>query len=185
MMGMATENEDVSPPSRYGKLLKQARGALRSEYRRIGAFGAVGVVNTALDFGLLNLLHFHFKVALIPANLISTTVAMVFSFFANRRVVFHAHNNKQTLWRQAFWFWVVTAIGLYGIQTSIIWAGTHFMQSPLTHWGELMHSLVPLTALVISTNSLKLVASIASLTWNYVLYKKFVFVARDQDKTSG
>ena len=50
-------------------------------------FGLVGGVNTALDFGLL----FMFKAFGLPiglANIVSTSIAFVFSFFANKKYTF-------------------------------------------------------------------------------------------------
>jgi putative flippase GtrA len=56
-----------------------------------GKFGLVGIASTVIDFSLLNLGHNVIGLGLIQANLISTTVAMIFSFSFNRRYVFGSH----------------------------------------------------------------------------------------------
>ncbi|MFC7764908.1 GtrA family protein [Leucobacter soli] len=52
-------------------------------------FVLVGLANTAIDFGLLFALR-ALGVPLVPANMISTAVALAFSFFANRSFTFRA-----------------------------------------------------------------------------------------------
>ena len=122
-------------------------------------FGIVGGVNTALDFGLL----FIFKALGVPvevANIISTGLAFVFSFFANKKYTFKSTDTNVV--REMVLFLIVTLTGLWGLQTIII-AGLH----------------APLIEMVKNTDvallTAKLVATIASLTWNYVFYSKLVF----------
>ena len=122
-------------------------------------FGLVGGVNTALDFGLL----FVFKALGIPveiANVMSTGLAFVFSFFANKKYTFKTTDTN--IMREMVLFVIVTLTGLWGLQTIII-ALTH---DPFTHL--LGNTDV---ALLVA----KLLATIASLTWNYLFYSKLVF----------
>ena len=88
-------------------------------------FGVVGVVNTALDFGLL----FGFKALGVPielANILSTGVSFIFSFFANKKYTFKTTDTNVI--REMLLFVIVTLTGLWGLQTLII-ALTH---NPLT-----------------------------------------------------
>lgn len=122
-------------------------------------FGAVGVVNTALDFGLL----FIFKTLGIPiemANMMSTGVAFIFSFFANKKYTFKTTDTNVV--REMVLFVIVTLIGLWVIQTTIIMM-THDPLTAVLHNSDV--------ALLFS----KLLATLASLTWNYILYNKLVF----------
>jgi len=146
--------------------------------KQIAKFGAVGVVNTLLDFVVLDILHLSLGVALIPANLMSTTAAMIFSFFANRHLVFEHHSDR--VWRQLVLFWLVTAFGLYVLQTGLIWLFDRHLQGVLTLGVRLVHDmgLRHLSASFIKTNGIKAVADGVTLVWNYVLYKKVVFVNR-------
>ena len=122
-------------------------------------FGIVGGANTALDFGLL----FVFKFIGIPieiANIMSTGLAFIFSFFANKKYTFKTTDTNVI--REMLLFVIVTLTGLWGLQTLIITL-TH---NPLT---QLMGNTD--VALLVA----KLLATVASLTWNYLFYSKLVF----------
>ncbi len=122
-------------------------------------FGLVGGINTALDFGLL----FVFKALGIPveiANIMSTGLAFVFSFFANKKYTFKTRETNVV--REMILFVVVTLTGLWVLQTIII---------------AVLHD--PLSAIIKNTDIAllvaKLLATVASLTWNYIFYSKLVF----------
>ena len=122
-------------------------------------FGIVGGANTALDFGLL----FVFKFIGIPveiANIMSTGLAFIFSFFANKKYTFKTTGTNVI--REMLLFVIVTLTGLWGLQTLIITL-TH---NPLT---QLMGNTD--VALLVA----KLLAPVASRTWNYLFYSKLVF----------
>lgn len=119
-------------------------------------FAFIGGINTAIDFGILFLLH---GVGLNKyiANIISTSAAFIFSFFANRAFTFKSKGSAK---KQFIPFLIVTMTGLWILQPVIIW----LTLQPL---GQLNESV----ALFIA----KLTATIASLIWNYILYSRFVF----------
>lgn len=123
-------------------------------------FGIVGSLNTAIDFGLLLLLT---SAGLSPlvANSISSVSAFVFSFVANKKYTFKS--TGANLQREIALFVAVTLFGLLVIQNTLIW----LLQPVVASLG-----LDTQTSLVIA----KLVATVASLTWNYVLYSRVVFV---------
>lgn len=153
---------------------------LRSEFGRISKFCIVGVVNTLLDFIILNLVHFHLGVTLILANLISTSAAMIFSFFANRHVVFAA--KKGHFWKQAIRFWVITAAGIYGLQSLVFWTFSHPLENFSLRSADLIHVFLPghFSSTFIMDNGIKVLATFASLIWNYIFYKKLVFAAEKE-----
>lgn len=119
----------------------------------------VGGFNTLLDFVLL----FSF-VALgldrIAANYFSTGIAMVFSFFANKSFTFKDTSERKK--RQFTLFIVVTVVGMWVIQPIIIWSITTFL-----------HSTIPNQATLLFVA--KLIATGASLIWNYYMYSRVVF----------
>ena len=123
-------------------------------------FGLVGAANTALDFGLLLVLANFFAVPHVIANIISSSIAFVSSFFANKKYTFKT--TGQSVVREMILFTVVTLFGLWVIQSAIIALLTPPIQSIVTN---------DTITLVIA----KLVATLASLTWNYILYSKIVF----------
>ncbi len=123
-------------------------------------FAFIGAFNTALDFGILLVLSW-LGVNQIVANTVSTGVAFVFSFFMNRKYTF-ASNSKNIV-REITLFIIVTLFGLWVIQNVIIWLLSPLLVSQFGLSGE------------VATLAAKLVATGASLVWNYVLYDRVVF----------
>ena len=126
---------------------------------QISRFAVVGLVNTVIDFGLLFLLTF-LGLPKIAANTISTGLAFIFSFFANKKYTFKTTGTNVI--REMILFVVVTLFGLWVIQTVII----SLLQPPL---------LASFHNAAIALFIAKLVATVASLTWNYIFYSKVVF----------
>ena len=122
-------------------------------------FAIIGGINTAIDFVILFTL-----VALglptIVSNLFSTSAALTFSFFANKKFTFK-DNGKINI-QQLAYFLIITIFGLWVIQPVII-EGIRLLIGPI-----LTNNFI---VLLIG----KLLATIASLIWNYLLYRKFVF----------
>lgn len=127
--------------------------------KQVIRFGIVGGTNTLLDFGLL----FAFKslgLPVISSNIISTSIAFCFSFFANKKYTFKT--SESDIRREITLFIIVTLFGLWVLQTLVIKAATFSLAK-----FNLSDDLV----LLIS----KLLATAVSLVWNYVLYSKVVF----------
>jgi len=139
-------------------------------------FVIVGVINTALDFGILFTL-----VALglpaIASNFVSTSVAMTFSFFANKNYTFKS-GGKST-GKQVVLFLAITIVGLWAIQPIIIQTihillGPWFTESCIVGlFGDLLGSWFKPSYLVLFIG--KVLATIVSLIWNYVMYRRYVF----------
>lgn len=123
-------------------------------------FTIVGSINTIIDFSILFTLTMLFNIPKELANFISTFVAFLFSFFANKKYTFKS--TSKNLKRQFLLFTIVTLFGLWVIQTIIIAAIT----PAFTNLGVNKPA-----ALLIS----KLIATAASLIWNYTLYSRVVF----------
>lgn len=145
-----------------------------SVYTRGLRFLSVGVINTAIDFGVLWLLSTA-GLGLIPANLISTTCGLAFSFVANRKFTFRFSGAKSVR-RQVVEFVVITLFGLWVIQPPIIWAVA----------GTIPPTMLPASlALLVG----KAMATAASLAWNFALYHLIVFrtpsaASQDPDRDS-
>ena len=120
----------------------------------------IGTINTAIDFGILFMLTWFISTPKELANIISTTIAFAFSFVANRSFTFRSRTGNVR--RQLLLFTLVTLFGLWVIQTIII-----TLLAPIFISFNLSQSV----ALLIS----KLIATIASLIWNYLLYTNVVF----------
>lgn len=127
-------------------------------------FLVVGGLNTAFDFILL-FLFVGLGIDKFIANYLSTGSAMVLSFFLNRSFTFKNTDARKK--RQFALFLLVTITGMWAIQPLVIWVVTSFLDSAaLSTEGSLFIA--------------KVIATIASLMWNYLLYSKLVFKKSSQ-----
>lgn len=133
------------------KLIKKHAEKLR--------FGAVGGANTAIDFGILFVLVF-LGVDKFVANFLSTSTAFVFSFFVNKSFTFKSKGGNAK--KQFGLFVLITLFGLWVIQPIII-----------TQVGWAISDLGIPDPVVLFIG--KLLATVVTLVWNYVLYAKYVF----------
>lgn len=122
-------------------------------------FVIVGISNTVLDFVLMNIFKF-LGMSLLAANTLSTGIAMIYSFFMNKKWTFRNAGNNYI--REVVLFFIFTIIGIWVIQNGCIW----LIESYLPHFG-LSDQLF--------ANVAKLAASAPSLLWNYLTYDRFVF----------
>ena len=122
-------------------------------------FALIGGINTAIDFVILFIL-VGLGVPTLISNILSTSSALTFSFFANKKFTFKA-TNKITR-AQVLQFLGITLVGLWVIQPVIIFV-VKFLMSSL--------NLNTFVVLFIG----KLLATVVTLIWNYLLYKNFVF----------
>jgi len=132
---------------------------------QLAKFAIVGIANTAVDFGILNLLMFLTKTyegkTIILFNTISFLIAVMHSYFWNKFWTFKA-NNKTSNATQFLQFLVVSIIGVF-INSGIVYALSSLI-NPMFNLNQ--------NAWV---NMVKIVATIISLVWNFVGYKLIVF----------
>lgn len=162
------------------------------EVRQVGRFGLVGILNTVVDVVLLNIL----AVTILPkslvlgtvtiagseititglviAGIISGTVAMINSYIFNARFTFR---DRHVAKKRIVYFFVITMIGIYIIRPIIIklftdiWIWPSQLAYSVTNWLKL-----PLSQ-EFDERNLALAAAIGVvLVYNYLMYKKFVFV---------
>lgn len=130
-----------------------------SHQHQVVRYAAVGFINTVIDFGLLFLL----KSLGLPvelANICSTGTAFIFSFFANKKYTFKTTDTN--IAREMVLFVIVTLFGLWVLQTIVINLTMPFAKQIV---GDQNVSLL----------LAKLIATVVSLVWNYILYNKIVF----------
>lgn len=121
-------------------------------------FILVGSLNTIIDFGILfALVSFGFNE--IASNYVSATIALIFSFYANKSYTFRvAGTNK----RQFILFLVVTLVGPWIIQPLSIAGIAHFAD---------YFNLEGSSVLFVG----KILGTVGTLIWNYILYSRVVF----------
>jgi putative flippase GtrA len=143
-------------------------GGLIEQFLR---FGAVGVLNTLLDFSLFNLLTGKFRWPKIRANLVSASVAMTFSFLANGQWVFPGAEGF--LAERAVKFILVTATSGWLVQNVVIrlldawslrWLNAH---CAVTSHGT--------RVAFFQRNLLKAAAVGTGMLWNFSWYRLWVF----------
>jgi putative flippase GtrA len=151
----------------------------RASLYLLGKFGLVGALNTGLDFVLFSVLRLG-AVPILVANVMSTSVCMMLSFLMNRRFVFRATGGWR---RQATLFLLGTAFSMYVLQNAVIWFLVHVFPAPLDAVVAVGHGVglsSPRWEILLRSDTAKLVATGASLTWNFCFYRWAVFGGRDE-----
>jgi putative flippase GtrA len=153
---------------------------LRSQIRR---FAASGVANTFTDYAVFMLLTKIFSVPLERvwiAKLISGGLAMAVSFVLNCGWVFASQNARRS--GQVGRFLITTMSASWGIQLGLTQFFSSIWPTPgLVAFAALRRLGLPAMApgIVTMPAAIKTVAfglaTMASMTWNFVLYRTWVF----------
>lgn len=150
------------------------------EAKQVGKFGLVGIINTLLDLGILNILTRFFGVQKALANIISVSVAIINSYILNKTWTF---KNKEKKWAQQFIIFVLLSLVGMAINTGIL----IFLTERWTTIPNFFYSIVEFLNIdkifdkeFVVLNSAKVFAIAGSMVWNYITYKKFAF--NDQEK---
>lgn len=128
-------------------------------------FAVIGGVNTLLDFAILNLLSWATGIykgdGIILLNAISFTIAVINSYYLNKRWAFKDQGSDER-GRKFMLFLIVSVIGAV-INTGIV--------------RVVSTNIDPMFGLSAQLwlNAAKVLATGASLVWNFVGYKIFVF----------
>lgn len=163
----------------------------KNEVAQVGRFGLVGILNTVVDFVLLNLLVmtilpktleltsinlFGIEVVItgvVVAGLISGTAAMINSYVFNMRFTFR---KKHVDSKHTILFFAITIFGLYIIRPIVLKIFTDTWVWPADVAYYITSSLkLPLSRDFDERNLALMVAILIVLVYNYLMYKKFVF----------
>jgi putative flippase GtrA len=128
-------------------------------------FVLVGGFNTVVDFTIYNLASQLLGLALPLANMISTVIAMSISFVLNKKWTFNSQSKNYA--REVVLFFIFTLIGIWIIQSGLIWLIENWLLSQLD-WQNFWLK-----------NGVKVVATLPSLVWNYLAYNKIVFKSQE------
>jgi putative flippase GtrA len=146
---------------RVGRLLANKK------VRFIGA----GILNTLVDFTGFNIAIFVLGLKPWMANILSASIAMVISFAVNKRAVFRY--DKAARHTQFIAFIVVTAVGVWGLQTAVVVGGSAFL-GPIAH--RIFDSLGRSGAVTwVVPNAAKALATVLTAIWNYLWYDHVIF----------
>ena len=130
----------------------------------------IGLLNTGLFFGLVNLFGWAFHVysgwRFTAISVFATSVVVVHSYLWNSRWVFKLHESHST---QRFIKFVLSTIGAIGLNAGIVYGMTTLISPP-----SLLTALSDRTDLIWA-NVAEVVSLAAVVIWNYTCYKFFVF----------
>lgn len=128
---------------------------------QIAKFGLVGVLNTAIDFGILNYLSTLTEITsgsrVIPLNITSFSIAVLNSYWWNKAWVFEGRKKAGFLS-----FLIVSVIGI-GINTATVFVISTLIPTPAGMTRSLWLNLS------------KILATFLSLVWNFLGYRLVVF----------
>ena len=155
--------------------------------REISSFGLVGLLNTAINFGILNALilltHQQQGFWLIVFNGCAFMGGVVNSYLLNTNFTFRTHH-KRSLWDARLFsrFLGATLSGL-AINTVVIWLTLPL----LAHAGSAGHGGYADTIhrSLLAINISKAIATLISLCWNYGVMKRWVYNNRIGKKHEG
>lgn len=131
---------------------------------QFGKFAVVGVLNTAIDFGILNIISLITGVTgglvIGGINVPGVTIALTNAYFLNKFWVFRHRDNKGTF-NDLPTFLLVSGLGVLGNSGIVIFATSYFSTAP--------------GSASVWLNIAKLCATVFSLVWNFLGYKLVVF----------
>jgi putative flippase GtrA len=145
---------------------------------QLSKFIVVGVLNTLVDIIFFNIFRRFKRFSPVVASYMSSTIAMIQSYFLNRYFTFSGFGTGTGF--EAIKFFVATFISIYIIHNGIVWIFTTKLLGP----GKLIAKIAKKLPLInkfsdsfIRDNSAKLFAIFTSLVWNFLFYKFWVFVS--------
>lgn len=132
--------------------------------RQIIKFSITGIVNTIIDFSILNFLIQIFAWSVLPANTVSFSLAVINSYFLNKYWTFR---DKQPIHIKQFSIFVgVSLIGL-GLSNLLVYIGLQIFQTYDLGLTFAWHY-----------NIAKAVSALIVLIWNFLASKFWVFYAK-------
>ena len=162
-----------------------------SEVRQVGRFGLVGILNTLVDFIVLNILASTilpkslvlgtitvFGISytingLIVAGIISGTIAMINSFIFNMFYTFKARNVDAL---HAAYFFILTFIGVYVFRPILLKFFTDVWPWPINIAYKITSLLhLPFSETFVERNIALAATIMLVLVYNYLAYKYIVF----------
>lgn len=152
--------------------------------KQVGKFAIVGVINTIIDIAVLNFLvlviGFRNQIQILGiyflvANFISVTIAMINSYIMNKYWTFQSKEKKNMI-EEALKFFFITIIGMYVINQLVFNFFNTYWLWPTNLVINIVH-FIRIYSLdnFVSLNFAKVLAILASLIWNFIFYKLWVF----------
>lgn len=142
---------------------------------KLALFSLIGVFNTLFDIVVYTVI-LDINHSILIANTVSTTLALLGSYFLNSRITF---KSKRWTPRNFIMFVVVTLFGLWVLQTSAIYLIASLFKHTPSHYWQILGRFDHIAQQVIP----KLIATVVTFVWNYTWYNKVIF--RESDKQTS
>jgi putative flippase GtrA len=113
--------ETNSPVRRLTRALRD-----RAFITKAASFGAIGVVNSAVDFAVFTLAFVWLALPIVPANLMSWAVAVTSSYVLNSMFTFAAESGRKLAARTYVNF-VVAQVAGFIANTAVVLTASYFM----------------------------------------------------------
>lgn len=151
---------------------------------RVARFVLVGIVNTVVGFGLLNIGFFVLGLNRLVASIFATSIALIVSFGLNRGFVFNDKDGNTG--RQIMSFATITLLGTV-IFLNVIYA--IILKLLEGHEAPIISLISRVSSLNLSKNFIDInfstaIMTIAAMFWNYNGYRLFVFNKSPEIATS-
>lgn len=132
--------------------------------RQIIKFSIIGVLNTIIDFSILNFLVRILSWTVLPANTISFSVAVINSYFLNKYWTFR---DKQPVHIKQFSMFIMVSLVGLGLSNLLIYLGLEIFKTYTFGLSFVWHY-----------NIAKAMSAIIVLVWNFLASKFWVFYAK-------
>jgi len=158
---------------------KYTKMKLKNKYlkNRTIRFIFIGIINTSINFVILNIAFYFLGFTKVWSNIFATSVALVISFILNKNFVF-AHKGA---WFKPFLLFLAVSISGTLILNNTIYAlSINAFRTYDVSISHQLHSLnIPISPSFVSINGSAAIATIFSMLWNYNWYKKVVFNSKE------
>jgi putative flippase GtrA len=101
-------------------------GRGRATIFKVVSFGLVGVVNTAIDFGVFSFGYYVLGLPIVGANMLSWALAVTCSYFLNSRITFSIDARRE-LSASNYLAFVLAQVAGFAANTTTVVIASHFM----------------------------------------------------------
>ncbi len=119
----------MTTSSHVQRLLRRLINAGRTRFdllRKASTFALIGIINTAVDFGVFMAAYKLIQLPLIPANLLAWIVAVSGSYVLNSMITFAAESGRRLTLRDYVSFVASGVAGFIG-NTATLWLASFFV----------------------------------------------------------
>jgi putative flippase GtrA len=152
----------------------------RQDLVRFLKFCVVGVIGTAIDFGIFNLLHNVLGWNHILSNTLSVTAAIVNNYIWNLYWVYPETRGRQGT--KKFVQFIIVSISAWALNTGILWSSERWLFGTNGLFSGLVGTAAQMLDAeheVLSSNAAKVLATGIVLFWNFFVNRLWTF--RDVD----